>query len=195
MTASAIEVLLERMAAGDEAAAEQLFRDFEPFVRGVVRRRLPAKVRGRFDSGDIVQSAWASLLDGFREARWRFPDAAHFRAFLTRVALCRLYDRARQAGAQAGREESLQELAYDLPAAGPRPSECAQAESVWESLLAVCPPEYRPMLRLRRLGFTCEEIGGRVGLHPGSVRRILRLLATRVAFPASAPAPPADDAP
>jgi hypothetical protein len=38
------------------------------------------------------------------------------------------------------------------------------------------------VLRLRRLGFTCEEIGERIGLHSGSVRRILRLLARRVAF-------------
>jgi DNA-directed RNA polymerase specialized sigma24 family protein len=64
----------------------------------------------------------------------------------------------------------------------PRPSEYAQAETVWQLLLAECPLEHRPVLRLRRLGFTCEEIGERIGLHPGSVRRILRILARRMAF-------------
>jgi RNA polymerase sigma-70 factor (ECF subfamily) len=182
MSESAIETLLERFRSGDESAAEQLYRDYEPFLRGAVRRRLPSRMRGRFDSTDIVQSAWASLIDGFREARWRFPDAANFRAFLTRVTLCRLYDRARQAGTQTNREVSIQELEGNIPGMDPRPSEYAQAETVWQLLLAECPLEHRPVLRLRRLGFTCEEIGERIGLHPGSVRRILRILARRMAF-------------
>jgi RNA polymerase sigma-70 factor (ECF subfamily) len=182
MSESAIETLLERFRSGDESAAEQLYRDYEPFLRGAVRRRLPSRMRGRFDSTDIVQSAWASLIDGFREARWRFPDAANFRAFLTRVTLCRLYDRARQAGTQTNREVAIQELEGNIPGMDPRPSEYAQAETVWQLLLAECPLEHRPVLRLRRLGFTCEEIGERIGLHPGSVRRILRLLARRMAF-------------
>jgi RNA polymerase sigma-70 factor (ECF subfamily) len=182
MSVSAIEVLLERFSSGDESAAEQLYRDYEPFLRGVVRRRLPSRMRGRFDSTDIVQSAWASLIDGFREARWRFPDAASFRAFLTRVTLCRLYDRARQVGTRTDRDIPIHELGGNIPGMEPRPSEYAQAETVWQLLLAECPPDHRPVLRLRRLGFTCEEIGERIGLHPGSVRRVLRLLACRVAF-------------
>jgi RNA polymerase sigma-70 factor (ECF subfamily) len=185
MSVSAIEVLLERFRSGDESAAEQLFREYEPFLQGLVRRRLPSRMRGRFDSVDIVQSAWASLIDGFRESRWRFPDAANFRAFLTRVTLCRLYDRARQAGNQTEREVPIHDLEGGIPGVEPRPSEYAQAETVWQLLLAECPPEHRPVLRLRRLGFTCEEIGERIGLHPGSVRRVLRLLARRVAFDSS----------
>jgi RNA polymerase sigma factor (sigma-70 family) len=182
MSVSAIDLLLERFRAGDESAAEQLYRDYEPFLRGVVRRRLPSRMRGRFDSNDIVQSAWASLIDGLREDRWRFPDAANFRAFLTRVTLCRLYDRTRQAGTQTKQEVPIDDLVVGVPGLEPRPSEYAQAETVWQLLLAECPPEHRSVLRLRRLGFTCEEIGERIGLHSGSVRRILRLLARRVAF-------------
>jgi RNA polymerase sigma-70 factor (ECF subfamily) len=182
MSLSAIEVLLERFRSGDESAAEQLYRDYEPFLRGAVRRRIPTRMRCRFDSTDIVQSTWASLIDGFREARWRFPDAANFRAFLTRVTLCRLYDRARQAGTQTNREVAIHELDGIIPGMDARPSEYAQAETVWQVLLAECPLEHRSVLQLRRLGFTCEEIGERIGLHPGSVRRVLRLLARRVAF-------------
>jgi RNA polymerase sigma factor (sigma-70 family) len=182
MSESAIEVLLEQLRSGDESAASRLFCDYEPFLRGIVRRRLPTRMQSQFDSIDIVQSAWASLIDGFREARWQFPDAAHFRAFLTRVTLCRLYDRVRQVGKQTDRERPLNELENEIPVGEPRPSEHAQAESMWQLLLSSCPPEHRPVLRLRRLGFTCEEIAERIGLHPGSVRRILRLLARRVAF-------------
>jgi RNA polymerase sigma-70 factor (ECF subfamily) len=182
MTDASIEGLLDRLRSGDEAATGELFQAFEPFLRGLVRRRLPAQVRGRFDSADVVQSAWASLLDGLREARWQFPDASSFRGFLARVVLCRLYDRSRSALTQTGREERLPELGRELPGGEPRPSEHARAGATWEILLAACPAEHRPVLHLRRLGYSCEEIAGRTGLHPGSVRRVLRHLARRVAF-------------
>lgn len=186
------DTLIEELNRGDEAAAERAFRQFEPFLRRLVRRRLPAEARSRFDSCDIVQSVWAGLLVGLRDARWRFPDAARLRAFLARAALCRLYDRAGQVRAQRAREQPLPELGRDLPGGEPRPSAYARADDVWQSLLTACPPEHRPVLHLRRLGHDCDEIAARTGLHPGSVRRILRHLASRVAF--AAPTPPAADA-
>jgi DNA-directed RNA polymerase specialized sigma24 family protein len=182
MTDQPIDHLLVRFEAGDEAAAGDLYRTFEPFLRGLVRRRLPGRARGRFDSADVVQSAWASLLDGLRDARWRFPDAAHLRAFLARVVLCRLYDRAEPALAQIGREEPLAAAGRDLAGPEPRPSEYARAGAAWDRLLAACPPEYLPVLHLRRAGHTCAEIADEIGMHPGSVRRVLRELARRVAF-------------
>ena len=192
MTDTPIGELLGRVRVGDEAAAGELVRAFEPFLRGLVSRRLPDGARGRFDSADVVQSAWASLLGGLRDGRWQFADAAHLRGFLARVALCRLYDRARSALAQTGREEPLGERAGDLPGGEHRPSEHARAGAAWDALLAACPPEHRPILHLRRLGHSCEEIGSRTGLHPGSVRRVLRHLARRVAFDGADPHTPDD---
>ena len=61
--------------------------------------------------------------------------------------------------------------------------------------------DVRTVLVLRRLGYSCAEIGDRTGLHPGSVRRVLRHLACKVAFDkvafdsATGPNPPAADAP
>jgi DNA-directed RNA polymerase specialized sigma24 family protein len=182
MTDAPIDELLVRLRAGDPAAAGELYGAFEPFLRGLVRRRLPARARGRFDSADVLQSAWASLLDGLRDGRWRFADVAHLRAFLARVVLCRLYDRARPAVAQIDREVAL--AGWDPAGPEPRPSEHARAGATWDQLLAVCPPEHRPILHLRRDGHSCEEIGERTGLHPGSVRRVLRHLARRAAFDA-----------
>jgi RNA polymerase sigma factor (sigma-70 family) len=182
MTDGSAEILLDRFRAGDDAAAGELFRAFEPFLRGLVRRRLPQQARGRFDSADVVQSAWASLLDGLRDDRWQFPDAAHLRAFLARVVLCRLYDRGRTALAQTAREEPLIEAGRTLVGPEPRPSEQVRAEAVWDTLLAACPPEHRTVLHLRRDGHSCEEIADQIGLHPGSVRRVLRHLARRIAF-------------
>jgi RNA polymerase sigma factor (sigma-70 family) len=182
MEAAEIEQLLDRLGTGDQAATEQVFRAYEPFLRKVVRRRLPAQARSRLGSSDIVQSVWADLLEGFREARWRFADAGHLRAFLVRAVQYRLFDRARQALTQARREEPLPRLPADLPGAEPRPSERAQAEAVWEKLLALSPPRHHDILRLRRSGLTLREVAERTGLHEGSVRRFLRQLARQAAF-------------
>jgi RNA polymerase sigma-70 factor (ECF subfamily) len=182
MSRSAIELLLEKLNSGDEQAAAQVFRTYEPLLRKVVRRRLPAQVQARIDSCDIVQSAWADLLTGFREARWHFRDAVHLRAFLIRVVECRLYDRARRALGQTRREQPLPRFNGEPTSPQPRPSEWAQADAVWEQMLALCPPEHDEILRLRRAGFTLQEIADRTGLHEGSVRRLLRQLARHAVF-------------
>jgi RNA polymerase sigma-70 factor (ECF subfamily) len=63
----------------------------------------------------------------------------------------------------------------------PRPSEVAQANELWETLLANCPQEYHLLLQLKRQGLPLETIADQTGLHEGSVRRILRKLARTVA--------------
>ena len=70
----------------------------------------------------------------------------------------------------------------DLPAPPePRPSEVMVAEELWEQLIELCPPEHHELLRLSRQGATASEIAAQVGLHEGSVRRILRELSLRLA--------------
>jgi RNA polymerase sigma-70 factor (ECF subfamily) len=192
MNPAPLDVLLEKLNGGDAAAVEQAFLAYEPFLRLVVRRQLPPALRARLDSADVVQSAWADLVVGFREAGWRFPDANHLRAFLVKVTCNRLRDRLRQSRASLQRTQPLDEASPEqLPAtAQPRPSEHAQAAECWERLLELCPPEHHEVLRLRRDGLTRGEIAARTGLHEGSVRRILRRLAREAAFPAAADAVP-----
>ena len=63
----------------------------------------------------------------------------------------------------------------------PRPSEVVQADELWDTLLKLCPPAHREILELKRQGLVHSEIAARVGLHEGSVRRILYELARRLA--------------
>jgi RNA polymerase sigma-70 factor (ECF subfamily) len=176
------DALLEKLSSGDRQAAEEVFRAYEPYLRMVVRRQLPENVRGKFDSSDIVQSIWADLLDGFRNAGWRFSDAAHLRAFLIQVTRNRFIDRLRQQRRALELERPLGTTgAGALPAsADPRPSEVAQANDLWERLLALCPPAHRELLEMKRQGLSLADIASRTGLHPSSVRRILYDLARRL---------------
>ena len=77
MTPEPLDALLEKLTSGDAEAAEQVFRTYEPYLRLVVRRQLSPELRAKFDSLDVVQSVWAHLLQGFREAGWCFADTAH----------------------------------------------------------------------------------------------------------------------
>jgi RNA polymerase sigma-70 factor (ECF subfamily) len=185
MSADPLEALLVKLSGGDEAAIAQVFLAFEPYLRKVVRRQLPPHLRAKFDSVDVVQSAWADVLQGFRQAGWRFADTAHLRAFLVKVTRNRFIDRYRQHHTPLEREERLPEADLDgLPARDQsRPSEVAQADDLWQRMLALCPVEHREVLRLKRQGLPLAEIGARTGLHPDSVRRVLRNLARQLAFP------------
>src|SRR5262249_19758222 len=137
-----------------------------------------------FDSADILQSVWADVLRGFREAGWRFVDVDHLRGFLFVATRNRLIDRIRQHQKAVEREEPLGEGdgQYFLPSPQPRPSEVAEAGHLWERILALCPYEHRPIVWFRQHGYSLAEIAERTHLHPDSVRRILRTLARQLAF-------------
>jgi RNA polymerase sigma-70 factor (ECF subfamily) len=179
-----LDNLLVQLCSGDMAAAEQVFVAYEPYLRKAICRHFPASLRARFDPADIIQSVWADLLRGFREAGWRFIDADHLRGFLFTAARNRLIDRTRQHQKAVERQEPLGEGDRQqlLPSPQPRPSEIAQAAELWEQILAHCPPEHRPILELKREGYSLAEIAARSGLHRDSVRRILRTLARQLAF-------------
>jgi RNA polymerase sigma factor (sigma-70 family) len=183
-TAEPLDSLLARLCTGDKEAAEQVFIAFEPYLRTAIRRQLPVPLRAKFDSTDILQSVWADALRGFRDAGWRFVDADHLRGFLFVATRNRMIDRLRKHRAALAREQSLDGNHADyMPAApGPRPSELAQAADMWKQIQAQCPTEHRPILELKRQGFSLAEIAEHTGFHPDSVRRILRTLARRMAF-------------
>jgi RNA polymerase sigma-70 factor (ECF subfamily) len=123
---------------------------------------------------------WLDVLEGFRNAGWRFRDAEQLRAFLVKATRHRFIDRYRQHRRALEREIPLSRV--ERPAAQPRPSEIVRANDLWERLLALCPPEHHDVLRLKRDGLSAVDIAARVGLHEDSVRRILRLLAQKLAL-------------
>jgi len=179
-----LDQLLTQLSSGDSAAVGQVFLAFEPYLRKVVRRQLPAPLRAKFDSADILQSVWADVLRGFREAGWRFVDADHLRGFLFVATRNRLIDRIRQHQRAADREQPIDgdTECFHPPSPDPRPSEVAQANDLWARIMACCPPEHRPIVWFRQHGYSLAEIGERTRLHPDSVRRILRTLARQMAF-------------
>jgi RNA polymerase sigma-70 factor (ECF subfamily) len=183
---NALESLLRRLTSGDPAAASEAFLAYKPYLRMVVARRLSGPARAKFDSEDVIVSAWADLLDGFREGRWQFSDANQLRAFLVTAARNRLLNHLRRHRRELESTRPWPDRGPDtLPAAAqPQPADVAQAGDLWDRMLALCPPAHHELLRLKRQGLTLAELAARTGLHESSVRRILYDLARRLAAPA-----------
>jgi len=184
MSVELLDTLLERLCSGDADAAERVFLAYEPYLRLVIRRQLPLHLRTKFDSTDVVQSVWVDVLQGFREAGWRFASSSQLRAFLLKATRNRFIDRVRQHARAVAAEQPLGETDQEdrAPSSQPQPSDVLQADELWEQLLAICPPTHHELLRLKRQGYSIVEIAARTGLHEGSVRRILYDLARRLGF-------------
>jgi RNA polymerase sigma-70 factor (ECF subfamily) len=184
MNHSALEPLLDKLCSGDTAAAERVFLEFEPYLRTVVRRLLPLHLRSKFDSTDIVQSVWSDVLEGFRGAGWQFASVGHLKVFLVKATRNRFIDRYRQQNSISLCQQSLSDgLLERIPQTSRLgPGDAMQADELWQRLLTLCPPAHRPILDLKRQGVPLDEIVAQTGLHPGSIRRILRNLATKIAL-------------
>lgn len=191
MSTESLDELLGRLNSGDAAAAEEVFRDYEPYLRMLVSRQLRPPLRAKFDSMDVVQSVWADILEGLQGSGWQFANRAQLQAFLVRLARNRFLDRCRKHRKALAREETLAEnaLAEAVARDAPRPSEVAQRNDLWDRMLTLCPPAHHELLRLKLQGLTLAEIASRTGLHPSSVRRILHDLAGRVAAAGERPLP------
>src|SRR4029453_9702628 len=135
-------------------------------------RLLPAELRPKFDSIDVVQSVYCDLLTAFRAGGMRFAGVARLRAFLIRATRNRFIDRVRQYRTAARLEQPINDdddRPARLPASNlPPPSESAAAVELWERLLALAPPEHHRLLELRRRGASASEIAAVVGMHEGS---------------------------
>jgi RNA polymerase sigma factor (sigma-70 family) len=177
-----LDELVRRLSSSDDSAAEELYAEIAPYLRLVVRRNLPRRLRAKFDSVDIVQSVWADFIDGLHRGRWRFEGAAQLRAFLLKSARNRLIDRVRQFRVAAEHERPLSSAIACRAGSEARPSQHAQANDLWERMFAVCPVEHRELLTMKTSGASLAAIATRTGLHVDSIRRILRRIVRQVSL-------------
>jgi RNA polymerase sigma factor (sigma-70 family) len=192
MSPETLEPLLENLCQGDMVAAKQVFLACEAYLRKVVRRQLPARLQAKFDSADIVQSVWADLLHGYRAGTWHFADARRFQAFLVQVTRNRFNDKFRKHRIAFEKEQRLEGVhTSEMPACSQAQApDVLAAEELWEQMLELCAPEHQELLRLKRQGLPMDELVLRTGLHPGSIRRVLRNLARKLALRERSDVPP-----
>jgi RNA polymerase sigma-70 factor (ECF subfamily) len=179
-----IQELLARIKNGDEGAARELLTRYESKVRLVVRRQLPRLLRSRFDSFDFVQSVWGSFFYKIRTGPNDLHEEQNLITFLAWAARNKVIDEYRRAATQRqdiNREEPL-EIKRDKEvclATGDTPSQLAQAHETFDRLRDLLPQDQRVVLELKAAGYSCREIGDRIGMSERTVQRVLQDLRGR----------------
>jgi RNA polymerase sigma-70 factor (ECF subfamily) len=179
-----IRQLLDRIKNGDEDAARELLARYESKVRMVVRRRLPRLLRQRFDSIDFLQSVWGSFFHRIRTGENDIEGERSLIAFLAWAARNKVVDEFRHAATQkqdVRRERSMEraslhDRAFEVV---DTPSQLVQARETYQRLRDQLPEERRAVIELKAAGYSCGEIGERLGLSERTVQRIVEDLRHR----------------
>jgi len=186
-TSQQFNALMQEVLTGSESAAEELFRDYEPYLLNVIRRRLNKSIRSKFDSLDIAQDVWKSFFEDIRLERG-FDTAEDLVAFLARLARNKVVDANRKrldtGKRDARREESLDKLHRRdrdrlTDAAQRTPSQIMMSQEEWKEYLRKQPLLYRRILTLAREGKLQDQIAEELRISVKTVQRVIGRAMTR----------------
>jgi RNA polymerase sigma-70 factor, ECF subfamily len=152
--------LLERIAAGDQAALGELYDIFAPLVNGLALRI----VRDTADAEDVVQEVFVQI---WRQAARYDAARGTPEAWLCTMARTRALDRLRR---RASRREETEDQA-------PPPTDVPRNEerlAVREALQVLSPDQRRALELAYYEGLTQTEIAARLGEPLGTVKTRIR---------------------
>lgn len=154
--------LVARAQAGDQSAAEDLFRMLYPDLLQAARARLGPALRARLDSVDVAQSVWLAVHRDL--ARFERRGKGSFRRWL--FAIVENEIRAQAAYHGAAKRDVRRDAAYETgmaPSPSPTPSRALMAEEAKEKLeqaLDALPEDQREVIVQRHyLQMSWREVG------------------------------------
>jgi DNA-directed RNA polymerase specialized sigma24 family protein len=169
--------LLERIRAGDAAAAEELVQRYEPVLRRMVHVRLVGdRLRRLFDSEDICQSVLASFFVRVALGQYELSAPEDLLKLLAIMARNKVVNKARRidCNAQGGQRVSLTELSNSVLAeADAGPSRHAALKDLLHEVRRRLPREENQLLELRQQGVAWADIAQQVGDNPDALRKRL----------------------
>jgi RNA polymerase sigma-70 factor (ECF subfamily) len=175
------QVIIQRARDGNPGAWEELFRRYRALLTVMVHVRIPALYRGRFDTEDVLQSAF---LSAFRSlGSYDYRGEASFRSWLKEITRNELADRIRAHDASkrsSGREQQVSDPDI-YPRAGEEgetPSQIVSRAQRRAQVLAAMrrlEDEQQEVLWMRDFeGRTWEQIGRLSGCTESGARRRYR---------------------
>ena len=158
--------LIVRVRAGDEHAASELVRRYEPAIRRAVRFRLTdPKLRRTCDSLDVCQSVLLSFFVRVGSGQYELETPEQLLRLLTTMARNKLLNQARQHHA-ARRDNRLvtdDVSNHDVAEKAPDPSQLAEARELLQEVHRRLAPEELRLVELRNQGNDWATIAGLVG--------------------------------
>jgi RNA polymerase sigma factor (sigma-70 family) len=177
--------LIGRVRAGDEGAAAELVRRYEPTIRRIVRVRLRDPRLGRLlDSLDVCQSVLGSFFVRAALGQYELDRPEQLLGLLARMARNKLVNQANQLGARRRdyrRAEGLGEREAQAPAPGPSPSQLVAGQELLQEARRRLSPQELVLLDLRQQGREWAEIARELGGSPDALRMQLGRAVDRVA--------------
>jgi RNA polymerase sigma-70 factor (ECF subfamily) len=156
---SAFHELVTKIRAGDDDAAAELVRLYEPYIRLVVRGRLHPSLRAQLDSIDIWQSIAAEFFARVASGNFDLDTPEHVRRLLATMALNKLRNKIRGAG--PGRVSLAQGQETIDP--HPTPVEEAADRELVRLVYGLLSEEERQLLELRLEKNSWATIAKRLG--------------------------------
>ncbi len=158
---------LRRIRAGDQQAAAELVRRYEPLIRREVRLHLEDQRLARlFDSMDVCQSVLASFFLRTAAGEYDLDQPEQLVGLLVRMARNKLASAARRQSRQKRDHRRAVGGGAELdrmPAAGDSPSELVAGQELLQRLQGMLNEEERRLVDLRGQGLAWADVAQRLG--------------------------------
>jgi RNA polymerase sigma-70 factor (ECF subfamily) len=176
---------IRRIRTGDDAAAEELVRTYEPLVRREIRLNLTDRRMVRsFDSVDVCQSIWSSFFVRMAAGQFDFESPAQLIRLLMAMAKNKLAFQVRHNRFQkrdVGRIDTSESAINSHSDNQPSPSECVSAEELYNQMQQRLTADELKISELRQNGLAWDEVAKALGGTAQARRMQLDRAADRVA--------------
>jgi RNA polymerase sigma-70 factor (ECF subfamily) len=176
--------LIRRIRAGDDKAAEELVRHYEPTIRRVARVRLvDPRLRRAFDSMDVCQSVFASFFVRAALGQYELDRPEQLLHLLVSMSRKKLIDRARQETAERRDHRRLAPGGLegkDVPTGSPTPSEEVAAAELLNEFRRRLTEDERRLAEARAEGKDWPQIAAECGGSAEALRKKLTRAIDRV---------------
>jgi len=180
--------LVTRYRAGDERAADELFRRYVGRLTVLARSRLSSRIARRVDPEDVVLSAYRSFFLRSRDGRLRLEQSGDLWRILVAITLNKLHRTVAHHRAQrrsVTREEPGEPVVLEAagmlnPTAPVGADEAVALAELLETFLSELEPQARFILELRLQDYQIQEIASAIGRSERTVRRSLQEIQERL---------------
>jgi RNA polymerase sigma-70 factor (ECF subfamily) len=177
--------LVQRVRAGDQNAAAELVRQYEPAVRRAVRMRLTdPRLRRTLDSVDVCQSVLANFFVRVAAGQFDLDKPGQLLNLLMTMAYNKVLDHVRHEQADRRDQRRVQggEVALEgVAALDGTPSRIVAGKELLESVRAGLAEDERYLMDQRNLGRSWAELAAEAGTTPDALRVKLTRALDRVA--------------
>lgn len=180
----AFQELIQRVRAGDQEAAAELLRRYEPVIRRTVRVRLrDARLRRLFDSMDICQSVLSSFFLRATLGQYDLNQSDQLVALLVTMTRNKLVHQVARHQAECRDHRRIEAEAIEdraIVGSTPTPSQSVMTRELVAEAYARLSPAERRLLDGRKQGREWNDLAAEFGESPEALRKQLARAVQRV---------------